>query len=362
MKFSVVVAFDNQYELMSNFVENLLLNTDFSEGELILVSDGCRDCKTLSYLKQKTTQFKWFKLIELEQRNGYGKANNWGVRKSCGEIVVFLNSDVLPVKGSVNALVQYVLSNTKIGAAQGKLVYPQNGLIQSTGHLFFEYKNAHVYTGCECNAPLVRASGARQALTTAFCAIPRSIFWEHGGFDEIYYNAYEGMELTLKISNSGKICSYFADAFAFHVVGGSRKNLDFDNDFSGHIFWERWKKTIRTDIQHYITPQITDTMLKETYFLVQSSSIPGWNEVIHAIGLQLMGVLELQERFSTQINFYQNLPYAALHHPQPYLFVVDELSYIRGNRNWVEVRNNSRDLVIDAHGLVGTLGKVTGAV
>lgn len=360
MKFSVIVAFDNQYELMSNFVENLAMNTDFSEGELLLVADGCRDRNTLLYLQEKANQHKWLRLIELERRCGYSKANNFGVRESSGEILVFLNSDVLPTKGSVNALVRHVQFCAKIGAAQGKLIFPQNGLIQSTGHLFFGYKNAHVYTGCECDDPLVQLSNTRQALTTAFCAIPRDVFWEHGGFDEIYYNAYEGMELTLKISNSGKICSYFANASAFHVVGGSRDNLDFDDNVSGHIFWERWKTTIRTDIQEYLVPQITDEIRKNTYFYVQGSSFPNWKEVICATGLQLTGNLELQGRFSAQINLYQNLPYAALLHPQPYLFVVDALSCIQGNQNWAKVRNNPRDIVIDAHGLIRTLDRVTG--
>lgn len=362
MKFSVVVAFDNEYELMTNFVENLILTTDFSEGELVLVADGCRDRDALSYLHEKAKQFKHIKLIKLEQRNGYSKANNIGVHNSCGEILVFLNSDVFPTHNSVNALVRHIQDCTKIGATQGKLIYPQNGLVQSTGHLFFGYKNAHVYTGCESEDPLVQQSGTRQALTTAFCAMPQSIFWEMGGFDEIYYNAYEGMELTLKVSHSGRDCSYFANAVAFHAVGGSRNNLNFDDSLPGHIFWNRWKKSIHTDIQTYLTPQITSKMQENTYFLIQGSSIPGWQEIIHGVGLQSVGEVELQTRFSTRIDLYRSLPYAALLHPQPYLFVVDELSRIQANQNWARVRNNPRDLVIDAHGLVRTLNTVTHAV
>lgn len=91
MKFSVIVAFENQYELMSNFVENLVLNTDFSEGELLLVSDGCRDRNTLLYLQEKAKQLKRFRLVELDRQYGYSKANNFGVRESCGEILAFLH-------------------------------------------------------------------------------------------------------------------------------------------------------------------------------------------------------------------------------------------------------------------------------
>lgn len=358
MNFSIIVPFNNTYELMTHFIENLILHTDFSQGELVLISDACKDRDTLLYLFEKAKHLPYIQIIELQHQSGYSKANNIGVHACNGKVLVFLNSDVFPTHGSVNELVHYVETHPEVGAVQGKLVYPQNGLIQSTGHLFFEYTNRHIYTGCSSDHPMAQHSASRQALTTAFCAMPKNLFYELGGFDEVYYNAYEGMELTLRVSHSGKNCLYFADAVAFHAVGGTRDYIDFDDSIPGHIFWERWKKTIRTDIHKYLAAQITNEMLENTYFLIQGSSIPGWKEIIDKLGLRTSGQIELHTRFSKQIDLYRSLPYAALSHPQPYLFTVDELCRIQSNLNWAKIRNNPKDLVIDSHGLVQNLHTV----
>ena len=62
MQYSIIVSFNNNYALMSNFMEHLLRNVDQSNGELILYSDGCKDRETLEYLGQKANEIPWVKL------------------------------------------------------------------------------------------------------------------------------------------------------------------------------------------------------------------------------------------------------------------------------------------------------------
>lgn len=222
------------------------------------------------------------------------------------------------------------------------------------------YHNTHIYAGCAQSDPLVQQSGIRQAITTAFCAIPRYLFELHSGFDEIYYNAYEGMELTLKISKAGKRCTYCANAVAFHAVGGSRNHMEFDNSIPGHIFWHRWKDKIHDDIQDYLSPQVTPLMRERTYFLMQGSSIPGWDKILQSLKLNYSEEFMLPSRFSKQIDLYRDLPFSALDSPQPYLFTVDSLSDIQGNQNWTMVRNHSQDIVMDTHGRICSMKKLNG--
>lgn len=358
MKFSIILAFDNEFELINNFFENLIRTTDISAGEIILVSDECRDYHAISYVREKIKNHGNIKLIELQKKSGYSIANNIGVQNSNGDILVFINSDVLPEYGSLNLLVDFLDSHSDIGAVQGCLIYSQNNLVQSTGHLFIGYNNRHIYAGCESNSEFIRQSGERQALTTAFCAVRRECFFQNGMFDEIYYNAYEGMELTLKISQSRKKCYYLSDAKAYHIVGGSRNNIVFNNSLSGHIFWDRWHQKIATDIHKYITPQITEAILNNTYFLVNASSILGWDEVLHDLNFNISGSIELKDRYLSVIDLYRNMPFSALDYPSPYLFLVDKLSYIKGNYNWVKNRNNSHDIVIDSHALLRSLNSL----
>lgn len=351
MKFSIIVPFDNDFELINNFCENLLQTTEFSDGEVIFVSDGCRDIRTLSYLRERERTNTFFHLIESEQRQGYSITNNVGVRKSKGDYLVFINSDVLPNDGSILKLISVLDTDETIGMVQGLLIYPQNGRVQSTGHLFTEYQNCHVYAGEKSDAPIIKKSGVRQALTTAFCAIRRTDFLMVGMFDELYYNAFEGMEMSLKISQLGKKCFYCAEAIAYHIVGGSRSNIQFNNEIAAHVFWARWNDKVTVDIHTYIRPQIPAIVQSISYFWIQSSSILGWTSVLEKLDISISGSIDLPDRFSKTIDLYRNLPFASLDFPTPYLFTVDNLSNLQGNKKWISDRNNPRDIVIDSHGL-----------
>lgn len=358
MRFSIIVAFDNDFELINNFLENLLLTTDLSNGEIIFVSDGCHDIRTLNYLKSYSEKNKRIILTEIEQRQGYSISNNIGVNKSRGEYLIFINSDVLPTIGSIEKLVSVLENNDDIGIVQGLLIYPQNQKVQSTGHLFFEYQNCHVYSGEKVDSPIVKNSGERQALTTAFCAVRKDDFIKIGMFDEIYYNAFEGMEMSLKISHSGKKCFYCAESIAYHIVGGSRNNICFNNESAAHIFWARWHDKITEDIHKYLIPQIDTHIINQTYFWIQSSSIVGWDKVLKRINIATSGGIVLQDRFLNSIELYQNLPFAFLEYPAPLIFTVDKVDVLQGNKKWINERNNPNDIIIDSHGLLKYLSEL----
>lgn len=361
MQYSIIVAFNNNYALISNFMEHLLCNTNQSSGELILYSDGCKDRETLDYLRQKANEIPWIKLYLSEEQRGYSVANNLAVKKSSGDILVFMNSDVLPQQGSVEKLVETVASMPFPCAAQGRLIFPQNMLIQSTGHLFCGCHNSHIYTGKYYNDPLVLQEGFRQALTTAFCAIPRSVFLNYGGFDESFYNAYEGMELTLKISHGGGKCLYCPECVAFHITGATRNAIQFDNEMSGRYFWSTWKERLHSDLAVYLQPQITRQMQEQFYFLVECGTILEWPEILSAVGLLTLGKIKLEDRFLRTIDLYHNLPFSALPYAGPYLFTVNDMTALKGNHNWASVRARNDDLILDGHGNVAYLSDLTNA-
>lgn len=358
MKFSIIVAFDNDFELINNFFENLLSTTDLSNGEVIFVSDGCRDIKTLNYIKSHSKNNSRIVLIETGQRRGYSISNNIGVSKSKGEYLVFINSDVLPLTDSIEKLISILETNEDIGIVQGLLIYPQNRTVQSTGHLFFEYQNCHVYSGESADSTIIKNSGERQALTTAFCAVRKDDFVKVGMFDEIYYNAFEGMEMSLKIAHLGKKCFYCADSIAYHIVGGSRSNIGFNNEIAAHIFWARWHDKITQDIHKYLVPQINTKITKQTYFWIQASSMVGWEEILNKLKIRVAGKIDVQDRFFHPIELYQNLPFAFLEYPAPLIFTVDKISFLQGNKKWIIDRNNANDLVIDSHGLLKYLSEI----
>lgn len=362
MKFSVIVSIENNYELITNFIETLTLETDFTNGELIVAVDGCRDSGVINFLQDKKNKKIISHLLIWPERKGYSIANNKASKAATGEYLIFINSDVLIQKGAIEHMILYLDENFEAGAVQARLIYPQNNKIQSTGHLFERYYNAHVYQGERASAPKVMKIAARQALTTAFCAIRRNLFIELGGFDECYYNAYEGMELTLRITLIGQKCIYLPAAVGYHITGGTRNKIAFDDAYAGHMFWARWHNLIKCDLGYYLRPQVSDFMTKNCYFLVYCSSLPWWEEVLKDLGFSINGKTVITDRFNSQINLYTALPYDTLRYAGNLLFVCDSISALAQNHNWSKVRRNYEDIVLDAHGNIDKLSKITGVI
>lgn len=355
MKNSIIISLDNDYCLVNNFIENLLTCTSFeSNQEIIVVSDGCKNIDTFLYLKNLQEKYSFFHFFELAQKKGYSIANNYAVSKASGEILTFLNSDVFPQKGSIDTLVDYI-KNGVADVVQGLLIFPQNGKVQSTGHLFIESAAPHVYQGKKADDPLVLKEGVRQALTTAFLSMKKSTFLQHGGFDECYYNAYEGRELTLKIGNSGGRCLYTPKAIAFHCMGGTRKFISKNESQQKGIFWSRWEKKVKCDLTDYLLPQLTLEMLKHSYFIINCSYLIGWDRILQELKISVADTIDIKDRFGTNINLYYNLPYSTLSYHGIYLFLTNKIDELRGNKNWIDIRNNPLDIVMDVHGNIERL-------
>ena len=352
MIYSVIVAMDNKFALTSNFIENLLKTTNFEpDGELIIVLDGCSDGETINYLNTLSQNNHFIKLITIKNKVGYGVANNIAVENSTGDVLVFINSDVFPETGSISMLVNYLIHNAAhVGAVQGLLIYPQNNKVQSTGHLFLDLQNNHVYQGKKVTDPEVEKEDFRQAITTAFCAIPRKIFLRNGKFNEYYYNAYEGFELTLKIGLSGLKCVYYPKAIAYHISGGSRNNMHILETQQSKYFIHHWGNYIKTDIIKYLRPQLNKKILGNIYTVINLSQLKGWNSILEELDIKTNGIIE--NPHYGEVDLYQLFPYSFLTYGGDYLFIIDSLKYIANNYNWFKNRVLCNDIVIDAHGNV----------
>lgn len=347
---SIIISFDNKYPLMNNFIEHLLKITSRINNEIILVSDGCKDYQTLEYIEKKQNNNDNLYLIKLMNKMGYSKANNIGVKKSKGEFLLFLNTDVFPQNGSIELLMEYLKLHNEIGAIQGLLLYPQNLTVQSTGHVFNYYMNHHLYNGRNSNDICVTQSSNRQALTTAFCMIPKIIFNSIGPFNEFYYNAYDGMELTLKIHLNGYKCYYLADAIAYHSTGGTRRYIEYNNEYQSKYFYSHLGNGIKNDLTSYLKKEIKSVNLKNNYFVINCSFAKYWQSILEELNIPYTQFCDIDDRNSNCIDLYHNLTYLFLTDATPLLFIANNFKDLSKNLNWFQVRNNPHDIIIDYHG------------
>lgn len=346
---SYIVAMDNSVAMMSNFFGFIQpeLNPD---DEVIIVSDGCDLFSTHKYIQSIVKDDSRFKLVESNSKVGFAKANNLGVAASKYDTLVFINTDIFPTEGCIGKMIDMLYSSDKIAAVQPLLVYPQTGVIQSTGHVFSKTKSGQLFANRRIDTAIVKKSAPRQALTMALCAMKRDVFYEMGGFNEDYYNSHEGMELTLKLTLNGYLCMYCADAMAYHCSGVARSQTAFDISRQRAYFYQQWGNTISSDLEYFLREQLDLYMDNSSYIVYNFSSSTDWNRILDHLNINRITVLDSESRFERNVNLYNCISFTHLHNPTPYLFLCDDFTQLNKNQNWIKNRNNSKDIVLDLNG------------
>ena len=350
---SIIVAFDNNAPLMCNYIEEVL---PFIEGredrELVLAADRCLDIETLEFARKCDDRWDNVHLYELGDKVGYSRANNYAVEHSNGRYLLFMNTDIFAEPGSIEALRTEFDADPKLGAAQGRLLYPQSGKVMSTGHCFGDYMNHHLYQGRDGDDAIVMRRAYRQALNSAFLMMPAEVYAEFGGMDEFFYNAYDGMDLTLRVGMGGYRLLYVPEALAWHSTGGSRDYIKHNNEYQSKYFYCGTGAKIENDLKDYLAEQIDTDMVARDYLVVDCTFNKTWNKMLSDLGFNITDVVDIREKDSSRVDLYRNLPPEVHFDERPLLFVVNHFGDVSANKRWFEKRGNFHDVIIDFFGNV----------
>jgi glycosyltransferase involved in cell wall biosynthesis len=115
--FSIVIPTYNRAHLISPTIESVL-QQEFSDFELLVIDDGSTDnTRALieGYQRKDTRVHYYFK-----QNNERGAARNFGIGKSKGEFIVFLDSDDILRENHLKVLHTAARSNPKINFIAAK--------------------------------------------------------------------------------------------------------------------------------------------------------------------------------------------------------------------------------------------------
>lgn len=156
--------------------------------EIIVVDDGSTD-DTPSVATEYGVR-----LLRLAQNSGVSVARNFGARHAQGDILFFVDSDVVIPSGAVESVVRLFQQDSELAAMFGS--YDTKPRARAT---VSRYRNLlHHY---------VHQTGSTEASTFwAGCgAVRRSAFEAVGGFDEVKYRypSIEDIELGYRLRNAG---------------------------------------------------------------------------------------------------------------------------------------------------------------
>ncbi len=281
---SIIVPTRNGRKYIEQLFPSLKKNTLYTNYELIIVDNNSSD-RTLEYVES------WKDRLKLQYFNTYQDLNfsqsiNYGVEKSKGKYIVFLNNDVIPLYGWLDEMLKCMINNSNAGIVGARLVYT------SLSPSRLKIKEV-IYPGCSIQhdgikfkwtksgvipvnigkylSPLMvdYSSDTRPvpAVTAACMLTNRQIFDQIGGFDEKYWFGREDVDYCLKVHELGK------------DVLVSNKSILFHREFSSQLKQKQSSvKVSRINNQNLFASKWNDKLVSAIWNEKLSSNNSFWTD------------------------------------------------------------------------------------
>ena len=234
---SVVMVLYGGGKVATRAISALAQNTEPC-FELILVDNASQD----DSLARVEEQVEGATVVRNTTNTGFGPASNQGAALARGRTLCFLNSDALVEPGWLPPLLE-TLAEPGVGAAV-PLFLNENGTVQEAGSVVDSIGHAHAVGG-DGDPRDFRYRFRREVdFGSAACMlVPAELFFELGGFDELFAPAYfEDTDLCFKLHERGLKTIFEPRSRVVHIRHGSgtsgaaRKLMEEHRD----LFVERW--------------------------------------------------------------------------------------------------------------------------
>jgi GT2 family glycosyltransferase len=202
------------------------------------------------------------KLVTLDRNGGYALANNMGAGQTEGEVLVLMNSDVIPDRpGWIEKALSKLEKLPPFSVVGPKLIYADDTLQHagmyfhqlSTGH----WQNFHYWKGYGRHFGIADRERVVPAVTGACMIIRKADYLAVGGFTTDYVvGDYEDSDLCLKLRERDGLPFYMPSIELYHFERQSMP-LDDGNRDLGSTVYNRALHTARW------TEQITALMAAE---------------------------------------------------------------------------------------------------
>lgn len=247
---TVVIPVFNQPELTRRCIDAVFsVHTDV-RFEVVCVDNGS-DSRTADVLKQLAAEYSPLTVVSIDENLNFALGCNIGFGASKGGRVVYLNNDTEVCDGWLDHLVRR-LDQGDCFAVQPQLRYP-DGNMQCMGVVFSEKSvlGYPIYADMPPEACQAEKPRKFKALTAACIMFKASDFAAEKGFDALYINGQEDVDLCLRLhERTGKLGAYVPDSVVVHHESKSQGRGRWITQ-NRQIFVHRWAGKVTSDDLDY---------------------------------------------------------------------------------------------------------------
>jgi len=201
----------NAWRLTAQCLESLeRLHYPIGRVEIIVVDNGSTDDSVV----QLQSRFPSIRLVKQDRNTGFAAACNTGARLGKGELVAFINNDMVPDREWLIELVRALQAGWRQGVrcvgsrivrTDGKSIDFAGGTVNLVGHA---WANGLDDLATEPKDVLFVSGGAM--------LLDRHLFLSLGGFDEDYFAFFEDVDLGWRLALAGYRVQYVPTSVTVH--------------------------------------------------------------------------------------------------------------------------------------------------
>lgn len=226
----------------SKYIDGLIKSLKSFKNTEILIIDNASSDDTVKLAKKNEE----VKVLETGSNLGFSKGINYGVERSKGEYLLFINPDSIFKNGSIEDMLKIYKEEENVGAVGGKMI-SYSGIDEKSAGKFFNFFETVLLTlgldekfGVRFSPNEVRRV---DFVSGGFMMVPSKLFKDLGGFDENFFMYIEDMELCYRIKKKGFDNYFTPEPVISHAgQGSSNKGFAIKNIFKGILYFYKKHK------------------------------------------------------------------------------------------------------------------------
>lgn len=230
-KLGVIILNWNGLKLLQEFIPSAVAHTICDEVDLIVADNGSTDAS----VEWVRANYPEVKIIPLDKNYGFAEGYNRAIALTEYPYVTLLNSDVEVTPGWWRPILQFMVDNPDVGAAQPKILsYKEKNKFEYAGAaggyidcLGYPYCRGRLFDVTEEDRGQYDTAPVDVAWASGAClTVNASLYKELGGLDAKFFAHMEEIDLCCRIINAGyRVCA-ISDSAVYHLGGASLNQGD----------------------------------------------------------------------------------------------------------------------------------------